>query len=277
MDVPPPMRISKPFSGSPPSSRSRSLGRKARVVDVGDDVVVAAAGEGGLPLARERLRVLVADEVTGVGREVRRDVERLLQLHAREGIAGDVADGVAARLAGDEARVAEDAHDVRGVGELDEVDLQVLAGGDVALLERRVLADDVAECLEVPGRERAAGDLDAHHLHVRLALPIDAAHQAVHDELLLGRPLAVEVAGRLRLEVVDLLGDVGQHTLRVVELQLLVDGLGTSDDGTGRGAGHLFLLLDKESALLRVAEKGAVFCRRARTVGPMVDNNKRTW
>ena len=44
------------------------LREEGEVVDVGDHVVVAAAGEGGLPLARERLRVLVADEVAGVGR-----------------------------------------------------------------------------------------------------------------------------------------------------------------------------------------------------------------
>ena len=149
---------------------------------------------------------------------------------------------------------------MRGVGELDEVDLQVLARGDVPLLERGVPADDVAECLEVFGGERAAGDLDAHHLHVRLALAVDPAHEAVHDELLLGRPLAVEVAGRLRLEVVDLLGDVGQYALRVVVLPLLLDGLGASDDGAGSGAGHLLLLRYKKAPFSWFAEKGAVFC-----------------
>ena len=105
-----------------------------------------------------------------------------------------------------------------GVVEFDEVDLQVLTGGDVALLERCVLADDVAERFEVPGGERAAGDLDAHHLHVRLTLAVDAPDEAVHDELLLGGPFAVEVAGRLGLEVVDLLGNVGEHAPGVVVL-----------------------------------------------------------
>ena len=146
---------------------------------------------------------------------------------------------------------------MRGVGELDEVDLQVFAGGDVPLLERGVPADDVAERLEVFGGERAAGDLDAHHLHVRLTLAVDAPHEAVHDELLLGRPFAVEVAGRLRLEVVDLLGDVGEDALGVVVLPLLLDGLGATDDGAGGGAGHLILLLHSSapfSGLLRRAQ-----------------------
>ena len=72
------------------------LREEGEVVDVGDHVVVAAAGEGGLPLAGEGLRVLVEDEVAGVGGEVGGDVEGLLQLYAGERVARDVADGVAA-------------------------------------------------------------------------------------------------------------------------------------------------------------------------------------
>ena len=130
-----------------------------------------------------------------------------------------------------------------GVGKFDEVDLDVFACGDVPLLERGVLAHDVPERLDVLRSERTTGDLDAHHLHVRLALSVDPAHEPVHDELLLGGPFAVEVAGCLRLEVVHFFGDVGEYALGVVVLPLLLDGLGASDDGAGRGAGHLVLLL----------------------------------
>ena len=122
------------------------------------------------------------------------------------------------------------------------MDLQVLASGDVALLERGVLADDLTERFQVLGGKRAAGDLDAHHLHVRLSLAVHAAHEAVHDELFLGGPFAVEVAGGFGFEVVHFLRHVRKHALGVVVLLLLVGGLNASDDGTGSGAGHLLLL-----------------------------------
>ena len=69
-----------------------------------------------LPFAGERLRVLVAQEVAGVGGEVWRDVEGLLGLHAGERVARDVSHRVAARLARDQPGVAEDSHHVGGVG-----------------------------------------------------------------------------------------------------------------------------------------------------------------
>ena len=63
------------------------------------------------------------------------------------------------------------------------VDLDVLARGDVALVERRVLLDDVREGLELLGRDAAHRQLHADHLHVGLALAVDALLEAEADEL----------------------------------------------------------------------------------------------
>ena len=63
------------------------------------------------------------------------------------------------------------------------VDLDVLAGRDVALVERRVLFDDVGEGVHLLRRDAAEGELDADHLHVGLALAVDALFEAEADEL----------------------------------------------------------------------------------------------
>ena len=161
-------------------------------------VVVPAAGEGGLPLAGKSLGVLVAHEVPSVGGEVGRDEEGLIRLHARERVAGDVPHRVATGLAGDESHVAQDAHHVGGVRQLHEVHLEVLTRRDVSLLEGGVFGDELAEGVHLVGGHGAAGDLDAHHLHVGLALTVHAADEAVHDELVLGWPLAVQSNGWTR-------------------------------------------------------------------------------
>src|SRR3954452_19311700 len=103
------------------------------------------------------------------------------------------------------------------------VHLDVLAGRDVALVERHVALDDVRERLHLLGRDPAERQLDAHHLHAGLALAVHALLQAEADELVLRR-LAVEELRRLGLEVLELAlddrddvpGDVLQD-LRVVE------------------------------------------------------------
>src|SRR3954449_2332981 len=82
------------------------------------------------------------------------------------------------------------------------VDLDVLAGRDVALVERRELLDRVCEGLHLLRAYSAVGELHADHLDVGLALAIDALLQAEADELLLGL-LASQEAGGLGVEVVE--------------------------------------------------------------------------
>ena len=125
----------------------------------------------------------------------------------------DVADRVAARLPGREPDGRELAHDGGDVLEVDEVELDVLAGRDVAPAPG-VRVGDVADHLQLVGCQPAVGDLDADHLVVAaLALAVDAVVQPEDPEDVL-LEVAGEVAGELGFE----LGDVGQ--LRRVDLSL---------------------------------------------------------
>ena len=72
-----------------------------------------------------------------------------------------------------EAGVAELADRLLHFRQRDVVDLDVLAGGDVALVQGRVLLDHVGERFELLGRDPAEGQLHADHLDVGLALPVD--------------------------------------------------------------------------------------------------------
>ena len=173
------------------------------VVDARDRAVLVGRGEGGLHLARHQLRRGVAHEVAHVGAGVGRRVEQLALADARPRVAGHVAHGVAAALAARQAGVGELADRSRGVAQRDVVDLDVLARGDVALVERRVLLDHVGERLHLLRRDAAEGQLDADHLHVGLALAVDALLEPEADELVLGRVAGEELLG-LVVEVVEL-------------------------------------------------------------------------
>ena len=83
------------------------------------------------------------------------------------------------------------------------VQLDVLPRRYVTLAQRHVLLDHVRERLHLLRRDAAEGQLHAHHLHVRLALSVDALLEAELDELLFRR-LAVDELRRLALEVVEL-------------------------------------------------------------------------
>ena len=201
IEVPPPIRTSTPFTCLP--STSLTLGMKPTSWM---PVIARSASrrrEGRLHLAGHQLGGRVADEVAGVGRRVGGDVEGLVVRHAGPGVAGDVADRVAAALAGGESGLADLPDELGRVGEGDVVDLDVLAGGDVALVERRELLDRVGEGLHLLGADASEGKLHADHLHVGLALAVDALLQAEADELLLGL-LAAQEAGGLGVEVVEL-------------------------------------------------------------------------
>ncbi len=65
------------------------------------------------------------------------------------------------------------------------------------------------------GRDAAERQLDPHHLHVRLALPVDALLEAELDEVVLLQ-LTLEVARRLGIEVVELPLQDRDHVTRDV-------------------------------------------------------------
>ena len=131
-------------------------GDEGDVVDAGDRAVLVGRREGRLDLARHQLRRGVAHEVAHVGAAYGRRVEELVLADAGPRVAGDVAHRVAAALAGGEAAVG----DARGSAsatsaQRDVVDLDVLARRDVALVQRRVLLDDVGEGVHLLRRDAA--------------------------------------------------------------------------------------------------------------------------
>ena len=145
----------------------------------------------------------MADEVAHVRAGVRGDVEQLALERAGARIAGHVAHRVAASLAAGQAGVAQLADQLGRVGQRHVMHLDVLARGDVALAQRDVLLDPVGERLELLGRHAAERELDPDHLHVGLALAVDALLEAELDELV-PVELALQEARRLGVEVVEL-------------------------------------------------------------------------
>ena len=93
---------------------------------------------------------------------VGRDVERLRAADAGERAGGDVADGVAAGLARGDADGGQAAHDVGRVLDVDEVQLDVLAGGDVQMRSEYSSAQ-LGEHVHLLGGDLPARDLDPLH------------------------------------------------------------------------------------------------------------------
>jgi hypothetical protein len=116
------------------------------------------------------------------------------------------------------------------VAQLHEVELHVLAGGEVAPAAG-VGGGDRAEDLELVGRDPPVGDLDPHHLvGAALALAVDALVQAHHPEDVL-REIAREVLLDGGLEAVDLVGHLGIEGAGSELFE--VDGHGGSSAGRG--------------------------------------------
>jgi hypothetical protein len=167
-----------------------------------------------------------------VGWRVGGEVEQLVLGHARPRVAGDVSHRVAAALAARQTRLAELADRLLGVEQRDVVHLDVLARGDVSLAQRHVALDHLGEGLHLLGRDAAEGELHADHLHVGLALPVDALLEAELDELLFDQ-IALEEALGLALEVVELALKDRDHVARHV-----LEDLGILERAPGGGYGN---------------------------------------
>ena len=133
-------------------------------------------------------------------------VEDLVGAQAGHGRAGDIAHGVAAGLAAGQAVGGQALHDAGHVLQLDEVDLDGLAGSDVADAQRGPIAANIAQGAGLSRGHQAAGDLDAHHLHILLALAIRAVDQAERLEFFV-RDRAVAIGFGLGFKMVDLAPD----------------------------------------------------------------------
>ena len=145
-------------------------------------VAGVGTGEGGLELAREALGDGVAHAEADVGRQVGRGVEDLVGVNAGVGRANHVADGVAASLAAGQSHHSQQPQHIGTLGQRDVVELDVLAGSNVALAQRGILVRHLAQALHGLRGEDAAGNLDADHLHVRLALTVHALPQTEGGE-----------------------------------------------------------------------------------------------
>src|SRR4029077_10192351 len=154
------------------------------VVDAADRTVLIGAGEGGLDLTRHQLRGRMPDEVADVGAGVGGRVEDLVGGDASPGGRGDVAHRVAAALARGEAGLGDLADQRLHVAQRDVVDLDVLAGRYMALVERGVLLDHAGDSLLLLRDAPAEATLRAAHLLAGLARAVDALLEAKADELL---------------------------------------------------------------------------------------------
>ena len=113
-------------------------------------------------------------------------------------IGGDVADAIAAGLDGVHLDVGQAVEDVGNVAQLGPVELDVLAGGEVAVAAV-VLVGDVRKLAQLARVEGAIGHRDAQHVGVELK--VEAVHEAERGKFLLGqRPVdaAFDLAAKLR-------------------------------------------------------------------------------
>ncbi len=117
-------------------------------------------------------------------------------------VGGDVAHAVAAGLHPVQSGAREIGHGVGQLRKLDPVELDVLPGGEVAVIAV-VAPGDMRQHAQLVRRERAVGNGDAQH--VGMQLQIDAVHQPQRLELFL-RELAGEPATDLAAELAHALG-----------------------------------------------------------------------
>ncbi len=206
-------------------------GDHADVVEHRLTAVGLATGEVDLELAGETLTERVAHEVTERGLGPRADVEHLVRARAGEMAALDVADGVAARFPRREPDRRQVTHHLGDLGQRDEVELDVLAGRDVAP-PARVLVDEPADHLELLGLDRSVGHLHPDHLVLAaLTLAVDAVAQAEHPEDVLVE-IAREVAHEHLLELLDV------HQLLGVDRPRPNGGRSGSAHSDGKSVGH---------------------------------------
>ena len=84
--------------------------------------------------------------------------------------------------------------------------LDVLARGDVALLQRGKPFGNLGEGVQLIGRNAAERQLHADHLHVGLPLPVDALLEPESDELLFDAPpgqIGLSLGGEVRELLVE--------------------------------------------------------------------------
>ena len=198
-----------PETGLDGSVRERTrYGHHAHVVEHGLTAVGHAAREVDLELAGQALGVRVVQEVAEGGLGPRADVEHLVGAGPGQVAAHHVADRVPAGLPGGQAHLGQVPQQVGDPLQLHEVELDVLAGGQVAPAPA-VAVGDVGQPLELLGVHVAVRELDPDHLVVAaLALTVDPVVEPEHPKGVLVYP-TLEVLGQQPLELLDVGRDVG--------------------------------------------------------------------
>src|SRR5581483_1750989 len=139
------------------------LGDEPDIVDVCQRAsLFGAAGKRNLELAAELLGVGVADQMPGERMGVGRHIEGFGAADAGDGAAGDVAETVAAGFARGDSDGSETPHDGGRVFDVDEVELDILARGDVGD-SIGVFLGQFGECFELGAVQATVRNLDALH------------------------------------------------------------------------------------------------------------------
>ena len=157
-------------------------GDDPQVVDDPLGAVLFAAGEAELELARHGLGEGVAQESVQRGPHEGGDVHVFPRADPGQVAFGDVAHGVSARFPGGQSRLAQCAHHLAGVGDRNEVELNVLARSDFGLVVLRIALHDIGDGPQLSRRDLSARQFDAHHVQPRLALSVDPVLQAKGHE-----------------------------------------------------------------------------------------------
>jgi hypothetical protein len=185
---------------------------QADVMGADHGAIGLGPGHGDLELAAKELELGVVGGPLADELGVRPGIGHLVRRRAREMVGGHVADRVAAGLDRVQPDLGQCVQHVGHVAEPGPVELDVLAGGEVAVTLVPALGDH-RELPHLCSVQRAIGDRDAQHVGVKLQ--VEAVHQAERLELLLGQR-AGEAAFDLRAELGVARGEKGRVEVGVV-------------------------------------------------------------
>ena len=161
------------------------LRQQADVVDGRHGAIVIAAGKRNFEFSRQALVERIAQQMSRHGVRVRGHVKDFTLADTGQVAGRDVADGVGAGFTSGEPHFFEFAHDRADLRQGHEVQLNILPGRDVAD-SRGIGLGQFGHAAHLVGRHPAKRNFDAHHLHVRLPLSIDAILQPERFEQVSG-------------------------------------------------------------------------------------------
>ena len=138
------------------------MGRQEGQVVV-EEKAVGSAADGHVELAGQVARAGRTQQGRLDGIHQGPGVDDLLGVDAGQGIAGDVARVVVARLAAGEANALQRRHQGRHVFEQQAPQLDVLAGGEVGTAVLAAAVDHISQHRQLLGADHAIGQAQPHH------------------------------------------------------------------------------------------------------------------